>query len=321
MLESKETWKVQDATKIQTFMRCPRKYFFEYVLGWKSTNPSVHLVFGEAWHLAMEKLLIDGYSMENTVEAYKLFEECYREQFPPIMDPSNGVKIPSNALRALFLYIDHFEHDNFEVLWTEIAGSVLVGENRVVHFKMDTIAKDKDGKIFSLEHKTSTRFSVQWADQWRQKMQVGVYSHVLHCLYSKGDILGIKINGAFITNPPRMKKDGTPYANDNDCTFVRVPIQKSMLAMEDWLVQVNSWLDRIDGEFRQLEKSSPSNSVLKAFPKQTEACTDYGGCPFRDYCSAWPNPLRHLDNPPAGFKEEHWDPRKNVEKAKKVINL
>jgi CRISPR/Cas system-associated exonuclease Cas4 (RecB family) len=61
-MQEHETWQVLDATKLQTYMRCPRKFFFNYVLGWKSEIPSNHLVFGSAWHMAMEVLLDKGYN-------------------------------------------------------------------------------------------------------------------------------------------------------------------------------------------------------------------------------------------------------------------
>ena len=50
------TLQTVDSTKINTFLDCPRQYFFTYVLGWRSDRPNNHLVFGQAWHEAMEHL-------------------------------------------------------------------------------------------------------------------------------------------------------------------------------------------------------------------------------------------------------------------------
>ena len=85
-MEHKEIWDVLDSTKIKAYLECPRKFFYEYVVGWRSIEPNIHLEFGKAWHLAMEHLLVKGYEDEELVQAYTLFHNHYRKYFPEVMD-------------------------------------------------------------------------------------------------------------------------------------------------------------------------------------------------------------------------------------------
>ena len=316
-----EIWKVQDATKIQEYMSCPRHYLFRYVLGWEPEEPNIHLVFGSAWHEAMEILLLEGYTPAAITSATDAFMKCFREEFPPESDLIFAPKTPENALRGLIQYCQQYREDDFEVLHTEVAGSVMISETRQLHFKTDAIIQD-EGQIFSLEHKTGRYYNSKWADGWRQKMQVGVYTHVLYCLYDPKDVFGIRINGFFPRNAPKMKKDGTPYANQNDSEFHRVPIRKTVSSMNDWLTMTHSYLDNLEDDFGDLlDPGVEDDELLTCFRKNTEACTNYSGCPFLDYCVLWPNPLKHRDAPPLGFRERHWDPRSKQETAKEVVNL
>ena len=148
-----ETWEIIDPSKIQEYMSCPRKYFYRYMLGWRYDNSNVHLVFGEAWHRAMEYLLKHDYSENSITEAFNLFIAYYRESYPPMMDELNGVKTPANALMALVEYTTKYAQDKFEVLHTETAGSVPITEDWSIHFRVDSICKDERG-IFSLSQIT-----------------------------------------------------------------------------------------------------------------------------------------------------------------------
>lgn len=315
-----ETWKVQDATKLQAYMNCPRRYFYEYVLGWRSEIPNVHLEFGSAWHLAMEVFMDKGLSAESAAEAYLKFEEYYRRFFDATWDEGNAPKTPSNALRALAQYVQTYQDvDDFEILHVEVAGSVAIGKDKPIYFKTDTICRGREG-IFSLEHKTGGYFSTKWAAQWRQKMQVSVYSHVLFCLYEPEEVYGVKINGVFLTNPPQLKLNGEPRANSRDNEFHRVPVRKNLAAMQSWLYEVNEYYDQIQNDFQRLSETKEEDEVMTAFKRNTESCTQYGPCPFLDYCSIWHNPVQHADSPPVGYKVNHWDPRK-IEGVRETVEL
>jgi hypothetical protein len=325
ILSPHDSWKVQDATKIQTFMRCPRRYFYSYVLGWRLDQPAIDLIFGSAWHVAMEVFYSEGFSAATVKKAYEAFLATFRKDFPATLDETNmTVKTPANALRALAHYVIHYENDlaRFDVIEIEVAGAALLNEEQALHFKIDLVLRDKQtGGVLGMEHKTTGSLGGRWADQWRQKFQLGVYSHVLYALYDEEEFQGILVNGVQITNPPRVKADGTPYANARDIEFMRVPIRLTPERMADWADQADYHTADIAANFVALEGCSPDDLTMRAFQKRTEACGDYRGCPYINHCTAHTNPLARCEKPPMGFKQDFWDPRKAEETAGRVVTV
>ena len=63
------------------------------------------------------------------------------------------------------------------------------------------------------------------------------------------------------------------------------------------------------------------DDILRAFPKNTESCTKYFGCPYADFCQAWMNPLQRCQEVQPGFKLDFWDPREQLEKANAVFTV
>lgn len=304
-------WNVQDSTKLQNFMDCPRSYFYEYVLGWRQENPNVHLEFGKAWHYAMEHLILchgrDGeYKPQAVADAYDLFMNHYRKHFSEQMDDVTAPKNPSNALKALAGYSKEYAGEKYEPLYTEVAGTVPIGEDKVLHFRMDSIIRTADG-IRSREHKTGSQLSRPWTDQWALKNQTRTYNHVLYCLFPEEEVWGIEINGVIF--------------NKTKTQYIRVPCRQSKAMMRVWFWNVNHWFNLIKWEFERLAECKETDDVLMCFPMNTESCTKYFGCKYHDFCRVWSNPLQRLDEVPTGFKVEHWNPMDEDSNAKHIFNL
>lgn len=313
------TWDVLDATKIQAFMDSPRRFFFEYVLGWRGTEPNIHLVFGSAWHDAMEFLMnnVGKYDVRKPeatdilVEAFRRFSETYRMEYPdPFGDLANGPKTPDGAMKALLDYAARYSGDAFDTKYTEIAGTVPISMERLVHFKMDSIIEDERG-IWSMEHKTSgNEFdwnSAKWSDKWSVMPQIWVYSHALRAIY-RDRVQGVIVNGTLIS---KRRTD-----------FKRVPVQKTNAMMQAGLEHINHIVDQIDWNFTQLQNDTPTKDTMFSFPCNGVSCSKYG-CPYMAFCGSYPNPLRLAEHGrvPAGLQVDFWDPRRNEEKAKVVMHL
>lgn len=314
------TWLHLDSTKLKEYMSCPRRFFYRYVLGWQleRDQESLHLVFGQAWHLAMEHLLKglkenQGYPPDVLQEAFTKLNDCYREAFSPEQEEAfNSPKNPTNALQALVEYSQKHGGDyrEFEVLHTEIAGTVPISDERRLVFKIDAVCRDSvSGLAFVLEHKTSQQLTSNWADQWTLSVQVGTYCHALYCLMTSEQVYGAKVNGAF------FRKKG------ND--FMRVPVRQTPEMMQRWLENVNQWYDAIEENFQLLADTSPDDPVMLAFPMNTGACQDWGRtCAYHDFCISWNNPLKRVNDPlPEGFTINHWDPLEEHKKTATLVDV
>lgn len=311
---------IVDSSKMQQYMDCPRQFFYRYVMNWDNDTKSHHLIYGEAIHRALEYLLQHDYSLESIDNAYLIASSYYREELPDEMGDTE--RYPKTTAGIPQLLVDYTkthsrDHERYEVLYTEVAGSVPISNDRSIHYRIDAIVRDRDSKkIWALEHKTAGQFGRTWVDQWYMKMQVFVYTHVLHCIFDPREVEGIMINGLCIGRATQadMKQERIIKTD-----FIRVPVCKPVELMEDWLWHINDWYTSIEDDYFGLHTSRETDTVMKCFPRNTENCTKYFGCPFLDYCSAWPNPLQK--DMPYGFVERVWNPADREKDASIILNL
>lgn len=297
------TMDVNDSSKIQAFQDCPRGFFFRYVLGWQREASNVHLVFGSAWHEAMEQLYQEGLTQENAVKAVDKFMQVYREGFPiEEEDDARAPKDPATAIKGISSFVQEYSRYDAgnETLFTEVAAAVPIREDgRLIHGKVDAIVREDDG-IWSHEHKTTGRNSSSWRNKWGLIIQVGTYSHVLHSIFIDEPVQGVKINGAVFTK-------------SRGAEFLRIPVRKTAEDMQQYLWEVNHWIDILEWNWKELERCSASDDVMTAFPKNAQSCSKFG-CRYDGLCSSWNNPLKRCHVPPPGFEVEFWDPRRENEK-------
>lgn len=305
MLAPHPTWSLYDSSKLQTFLTCERRYFWEYLAGWRPEVTSNHLIFGQAIHHALEHLMRHGYGEDAIIAAYELFLTHYRAAgYTEDTDELYAPKTPTRALQCLAAYTQQYASDleRYEVLHTEVSGSVPIGEGRKLHFRWDTVLRDRqDGLIVSLEHKTGSS-TWGWEKEWPLKFQIGTYTHGLYALYGQQAVKGVVVNGLFF-----KRTSGARGAQLFD--FLRVPVYKTPEHMEVWLWNAHDLIDRLEYEMDRLSECKEREPLLQAFPLRTESCTKYGGCPYHDFCCTWANPLQHIDRLPPGWTVEYWDPR------------
>lgn len=309
-----ETWDVLDSTKIQTFLECPRKYFYEYMLGWRRRSGNLHLNFGSAIHSAMEhfnhlrKQNGKGYRLtdQDIADAVIIFTHEYRENHPEDEDEWNKPKDLETGKLAIVAYAEEYDRkdSNEEVLFPETTGVVLIDVERVVHFKCDIIAEDDRG-IFARDYKTAQRKSDLWAMDFELRIQIGTYIHAARCMFPDrvNDVWGLEVRGIFLYKA--MNKDRKYGKVD----FWDVPIRKDPSMMEVWRQSMVRWTDTLFKEMELLQECDAEEPVLRAFPMNTTSCTNYGGCPYHDFCTVWPNPLSRCQKVPMDYEVRFWDPR------------
>lgn len=295
------TQHIVDGSKLTTFLECPRKFFYEYLLGWRSERPNNHLVFGQAFHDALEYILLNPLRKNVADEAYEVFLKTYRETYPPDLDELFWPKTPDQCRRALREYVGKYypeDDQEYSVIATEIAGKISVDDDRHLYFRMDSVIQDRTSLEYgSYEHKTGTRLDRQWREKWNMSIQAGTYTHVLRCVYE--EVFGVVFNGVF------FKKVKTPALQ---LDFGRSHVVLSNDQMLVWWSNVLYWLDQLEEEHKLLSETTESHDTLTAFPLNYTSCDNYFGCPYKAYCVAWVNPLRKCHEPPIGMIQEFWDP-------------
>lgn len=306
------THSIIDSSKLTTYMDCPRKFFYEYLLAWRPEGANHNLVFGEAWHAALEVLYSRGFTDEAYGLACVAFDTVYRERFAPETDDIYFPKSPANAFEALELYKRVYAADKhrYELLHVEVAGTVPIGTepHEKLHFRMDVVVRNRDtGMIEALEHKTADRGGEIWSAQWPLSMQVGTYTHALYSLFDPKSVYGVRVNGAIFTK--------------KNIDFIRVPCNRTFNQLQNWFSITNWWFRCQQADYSCLMRETTDQAVLHSYPLNPQSCTKFNTkCAYHDYCVAWPNPLKHIaDGPPIGFKTEHWNPADRP--AQQIINV
>lgn len=309
VIQPSSTWEVIDSTKLKSFALCPRKYFYEYILGWRSEYPNNHLVFGSAWHLATETLSRGGYSLESFEQACVEFLRYYRMHFDAESDELYEPKTPTNAFKALANYAKVFQKDIAELylLGTEIAGLVMINDKRTMHFKLDILAKRREtGKYLYIDQKTSQRYYPDWGDHWVLSTQMILYLHALYCLYPLEEVEGGIVRSSF------FYKQSGKYPKENFSE--EKEIKKTREQMTAWLVRTNRIYDALMKEMLLLETEGTDTTSMYSFPQNENACFSYGkACTYLPFCKSWSNPLARCETTPIGYTVEHWDPREAAE--------
>jgi hypothetical protein len=308
VLQSHPTWEVIDPSKLTTYMECPRKYFYKYVLGWNSTYPNNHLTFGTCWHLATEHLSRQGYTPESLEEAKAIFLNRYREDFPRSSDSDMGAKRPDIALNALYDYFHTFKSDvyKYKLLYTEISAVVLVSPILEMVCKLDWIGKEREtGRFLFIDHKTSQRHYSDWGSHWTFTTQMLLYRHVMHCLFPKG-LAPSRVRCAFF-----YKSNPGDYSR-KPAVFEEAEISKSHEQMTAFLARTDTWLQHLSFDMHLLEDEDLDARVMTAFVPNETACFNYGKqCEYFTLCEHWSNPLHNIDRMPYGMRQSFWDPREN----------
>lgn len=322
-------WDILDSSKLDDFIGCPRYYFFAHILGWRVDQPAQDLWFGDCWHVGREYQMVNGYV--EISGAFKAFLTKYRTKFPQSTDDIYIPKTPLAAMTGYVKYAEEFQHElmDFEVVTdsdgrklTEISGTVPISDNRVLHYKMDSIVRQlSTGRIQSWDHKhTSFKWwqNPKWDNEYYLSLQNGTYTHCLYCLFPINLVDGVsfrKIGFEYLKRGSANRDPGF-YAHIRNIDAFKNPDQ-----MDVWLNNTLMIVEELDREMDHLHHCTEGDSVMLAFRQNPKHCTAYRGCQFHDFCLSWKNPLQRCYQPELGFKVEFWDPRERVTTVHKDLEM
>ena len=300
------TWSIWDASLTMDFMKCQRLALFKKLFAWSHRKPSVHLLFGTAWHAMMEEILLNGYNEVGINKGYNRFIKIYREFYDEDQDEFQAPKNPACAKKALETYMREYFTDDIKVFGTEIGGEVPINATDSMAFKIDAIIQEK-GKYYVWDHKTTGwAFTPLYDIQWDLRLQFQLYIHAFHAyLATKGirpeELGGLVVNSVLL----KMLKAGLK----TEVSRYLVPFDLEMQSA--FLQELNIWIAIIKLQFELLQNAKISDSSLSAFPRSFtgSACTEYNReCLFHSICMNYPNPLQIFEANPYDFHIKHWNP-------------
>lgn len=312
-----------DNTRLSAYKDCPRMFYYRHVRHWTRGGFEWPLVFGSAWHAAMDhvwkKLLSEresGPIKHDLIArgAYKKFVDKWIEEGAPPpeqidyeMQQEIAPRTPLHALEMLMGYVHAKAKllDDMELIAIEEPFAVPLDDAKE-HFYIGKIDKQvrlkSSGRIRGIEHKTTTSyrkngpFRAAYVDSFSPNSQVDGYLFALHMEYP-GEVDGVWVDASLV----HKTEEG----------YMFIPVSKQMKMLDAWLWETKDWIKRIEADKEELQATKESDPYMKAFPRNTNACWNFNRqCPYFNLCKAWPNPKgREI---PEEMIENEWDPLKEL---------
>lgn len=297
-----------DNTMLSSYKECPRRYFLRHVLTWRSEGTALPLVFGLAWHSAMDVVWQYFGKLSNRdlagAGAAKFLETWEAEGLPADLSVEQteqyNPRTPSVALEMLIKYIDKRLDilTNATLLSCEQPFAVpLPGtENTWVIGRLDKVIQ-YNGQLLVLEHKTTTEY----------KKDGGFKTAYVEGWYTDSQIKGYQFGGAlFFPGLTQVWVDAALVHKTVHDAFRLIPVAHQIPLLQEWVEDTREWVWRIQQD--QAKYDAAGGLGPGVFPKNEQSCMGkFGPCPFLNICRTTSRPDK-LDSVPQGYKEERWEP-------------
>jgi len=279
--------KILDNSMISDFRLCPRYFQLRHIelLSPKSDSNKFKAAFGTAIHEALEVWYSGG--------GADAMDEAFKESWIPYEgQDDSGIRTIIKGLLILEEYRKRFAKEDFKIEHTEIGGAFALGEFLIL-FKCDGVVS-KNGKIYIFEHKTSAHRGFLIT---KPNSQLDTYISGVRTL------LDMDVEGA-IFNQIYFRKGRAKEDQRDTISFVREETVRDEKELEEWRNDTLTFASQID---------SCSNNDY--YPKNTNSCTAYGGCPFIHVCKLPPSDTRESVKE-ALYTKELWEPWKGARDIK-----
>lgn len=288
-----------DSTSLGALKRCPRYYQYNIIEGHSSRQEKVDLRFGSEYNNALviyNKTRAEGKDHEAGVLSalrYALAQTWDQVLNRPWAS-SHPIKNRETLIRTIIWYLDRFEDDSCETfilstgepavelpfrLYLQIDSS-LTGEPYLLCGYLDRLVTLMDKTWITDKKTTKHMLNEDYFKQYSPNNQISQYS-LAGTLICPTPIAGIIIDAAQVA---------VTFSR-----FQRSQITRTKAQLEEWLEDAVSYI-------RQNETYVQNNH----WPMNDTTCDMYGGCPYREVCSASPELRPQLLT--GLFQKRTWDP-------------
>lgn len=287
-----------DSTSLGELKLCPRKYQLRILEGWTPKSTSVHLIFGIAFHSALEhydhaRARGESFDQAMRCAVRRALAVTWDAKLKRPWMSQDSYKNRENLLRTVVWYLDHFKEDTIEtVILADGKPAVELSFRFALPFDSPEDGPyllcghlDKLGRlgteIFIVDRKsTKHQLSMDYFKQYSPDNQFSTY------IFAGQAAFGYQISG-LICDAAQVLTEGS--------RFYREPITRTPAEIEEWVGDLQFWITT--AEFYAKQGHWPMND---------KACHVYGGCPYRDVCNKPPS-LRETWLK-QGFEKKIWDP-------------
>lgn len=263
-----------DSTSLGLLLECPRKYFYQMIMGFQPKGTSIHLSFGIAYHKAMEiyhHALAAGADFEEALQLGTMF--CLT------FDEGRDRDSYKNKLTLTRSFIWHCEKYHNDPCQTVILANGKPAVEYSFRFALPVDSPEGDpflycghldrlviynGSPFFLDYKTTkSQLTDYYFDGFSPNTQFSGYNVATQV------VLGEPAKGG-IVDAAQLQVNGS--------RFERRTVRRTN-------GQVEEWFDNTAFYLRQAQRYAEEDF----YPMNEKSCGNYGGCAFRSICSKDPS--------------------------------
>ena len=275
--------RIWDYSTLASFQTCRKKYYWEHVRNLRPKVKGLALDFGGAVHDALDTYYL---SSENRLaSALTTFEQKFKDR------EGEELRTVANGKKMLEVYARKYKDETYKVMGKPEAGFVFPIGNILYGGRID-LPVEWDGQLWIVEHKTTTRLSSSYFDQFELDKQPTGYIIAAE-EYFKRPIAGCVIN---VMEPWKELIRPTAKSKTPEDHFLRKPLTRSSFLKDRFRLNVQRLV-------RDIEWCTENDEFQEAEKK--EVCQYYNRpCPFLDLCKYGENE-RTIANE---FVIEEWKP-------------
>lgn len=313
-----------DYSSLSTYMSCPRKFLFSYVMNLRPAGNSIHLVFGSCWHYGLEstyKLIQQDQQiseMDATINSIKAFNALWDLDGAPLWKNEDLIfpKSPGHAANMYKKYWERFLKIDTarKIIAVEAPFAIDLSSHHPDFPKyigrIDLIlGNGSDDGIEILDHKTAKAIYAVTSQQFEMSFQTDGYLTAGRIFYDKIPSITYRIS----------------LCQKTKIDFQPITINKRSAAIEHFLSNMIHFVSNILHDLNLLEEDIEychnRTDILKSFQRNPgQACTSFmTTCPYFDLCRLRNNPLDWMKKAPQGFVHQEWDPILHEENMKKRL--
>lgn len=300
-----------DATSIASFEQCPRRYYYEMILGRKRRS-NKHTEFGHFLHGAYEVYddqIAKGASKDDALDfaLHHLLAATWLNGAPWQTDDPK--KNRHTLIRALIWYADEQHETDGVRPYRFASGKTATEVSFRVPLPFQTRAQENfilcghlDGlctfgnETFIRERKTTgSTVDARYMHGYAPNVQIDTYDLAGHLLFPD-----LKLSGVLMD----VTQTAVTFAR-----FMRQPLYHTPRQREEWLNDLGNILGALEHYAYEAEIEAASDGEpANAFPMRRASCNNFGGCPYRSVCSLDPTQRARVLADESQFETRRWDP-------------
>ena len=318
--------RLYDNSRVSDHSMCPRFFYWRHIRDLEPATKNVNLVFGSAWHEAMDIVwqalskmpeLKDDEIAELGYDAFLKYwiDNGYPhpDNFTEEEEYTFRVKNPNAAYFMLMNYVPKRRRFIRDIELIEIEKPFAVpidGYDKETFYvgRLDKVFK-WNGRIWVAEHKTSSWGTIKnglngtYVDSFSPNTQIDGYMHAGHMEYGEA-FKGIMVDAALCLN--------NCYEH-----FTWIPIERTIHNLDAWLWELKREIALLEINKKDLAEVSRTDDFMAAFPKRTKSCIQFmRPCMYIDMCKAIANPEETQGRELKGFRINHWSPFNEIDLEK-----